>query len=80
MSEAKHSDQNQQRIHFSDNTGGVPKSDLPFIIAPGHAGNPETSETIGMFGVGAKRAVVALAMQVGIITRAKNADTSESPG
>jgi DNA gyrase/topoisomerase IV subunit B len=68
-------DQNQQRIHFSDNAGGVPKSDLAFIIAPGHTGNPETSETIGMFGVGAKRAVVALAMEVRITTRAKSADT-----
>lgn len=67
-------DQNQQRIHFSDNAGGVPESDLAFIIAPGHTGNPETSETIGIFGVGAKRAVVALAMEVKIKTRAK-ADT-----
>jgi DNA gyrase/topoisomerase IV subunit B len=62
-------DEIQQRIHASDNAGGVKKSDLHLIVAPGYTGNPEHQEIIGMFGVGTKRAVVALAQEVKIRTR-----------
>jgi hypothetical protein len=62
-------DKNQQRIHAVDNAGGVKKSDLHVIVAPGYTGNPEHREIIGMFGVGTKRAVVALAQEVRIRTR-----------
>lgn len=62
-------DTTQQRIHVADNAGGVRKSDLHFIVAPGYTGNPEHQEIIGMFGVGTKRAVVALAQEVRIRTR-----------
>jgi len=62
-------DKNQQRIHAVDDAGGIKKSDLHFIVAPGYTGNPEHQEIIGMFGVGTKRAVVALAQEVRIRTR-----------
>lgn len=65
-------DSNQQRIYFSDNAGGIKKSNLMNVVAPGHTTNLDTSPTIGIFGVGTKRAVVALAQEVKIRTRSTN--------
>jgi len=62
-------DANQQTIRAVDNAGGIKKVDLHFIVAPGYTGNPEHQKIIGMFGVGTKRAVVALAQEVRIRTR-----------
>jgi hypothetical protein len=62
-------DEIQQRIYASDDAGGIKQSDLHLIVAPGYTGNPEHQEIIGMFGVGTKRAVVALAQEVRIRTR-----------
>ena len=62
-------DKNQQRIQATDDAGGVRKADLNLIVAPGYTGNPEHQKIIGMFGVGTKRAVVALAQEVRIRTR-----------
>jgi len=59
----------QQTITVEDNAGGLPKSDLRFIVGPGETGTVPTDETIGIFGVGTKRAVVALAQDVRITTR-----------
>jgi len=61
-------DDNQQTIFVKDNAGGISKSDLPYIVGPGHTSNPETSPIIGIFGVGTKRAVVALAQDIKIKT------------
>lgn len=65
-------DSHQQTIQVSDNAGGVDRSELSFLVGPGHSGNVETDESIGIFGVGTKRAVVALAQDVSIRTRRKN--------
>jgi DNA gyrase/topoisomerase IV subunit B len=62
-------DKAQQTITVEDNAGGLPKSDLRFVVGPGHTGNATTDETIGMFGVGTKRAVVALSQDITISTR-----------
>jgi Histidine kinase-, DNA gyrase B-, and HSP90-like ATPase len=62
-------DKTQQTIRVEDNAGGLPKSDLRFIVGPGETGTAPTDETIGIFGVGTKRAVVALAQDVRISTR-----------
>lgn len=62
-------DEHQQRVHVSDNAGGIERSNLHFIVAPGYTGNIEYQDIIGMFGVGTKRAVVALAQEVRIKTR-----------
>jgi len=59
----------QQIINVSDNAGGVQKSELRFIVGPGQTSNLPTDETIGIFGVGTKRAVVALAQEIKITTR-----------
>ncbi|NOR47068.1 MAG: ATP-binding protein [Methanosarcinaceae archaeon] len=62
-------EKNQQTISVSDNAGGVKKSDLHLIVGPGQTSNLPDGETIGIFGVGTKRAVVALAQDIKITTR-----------
>jgi len=59
----------QQTITVEDNAGSLPRSDLRYIVGPGETGTNPTDETIGIFGVGTKRAVVALAQDVKITTR-----------
>lgn len=62
-------DKNQQTICISDNAGGVKKDDIHVIVGPGQTSNLPTDEIIGIFGVGTKRAVVALAQDIKITTR-----------
>ncbi len=59
----------QQTIRVTDNVGGVNKANLKFIVGPGQTGNLPEAETIGIFGVGTKRAVVALAQDITVTTR-----------
>lgn len=67
--------QQQQIITVEDDAGGLSKSELRYIVGPGQTGTKPTDETIGIFGVGSKRAVVALAQDVKIKTRYANEDT-----
>src|SRR5260370_25527411 len=62
-------DQGQQTITVEDNAGGVPETELRYIVGPGQTGTSPTDETIGIFRVGTKRAVVALAQDIKIKTR-----------
>jgi len=62
-------DKGQQTITVEDNAGGLPKTELRYIVGPGQTGTSHTEETIGIFGVGTKRAVVALAQDITIRTR-----------
>lgn len=61
----------RQLISVKDNAGGVKQSQLELLIAPGASRNAPEQELIGIFGVGGKRAGVALGEQVEIRTRAK---------
>lgn len=61
--------EDQKTICVEDNAGGLAKQDLPVIVGPGQTGTSSTDETIGFFGVGTKRAMVALAQDIKIITR-----------
>lgn len=65
----------QQTIIVADNAGGVKQSELSYIVGPGQSGTMPTDQTIGIFGVGTKRAVVALAQQVQIRTRFRRGKT-----
>jgi hypothetical protein len=62
-------DSERQLIQIKDNAGGVKEEDLRLLIAPGASLNSPDAETIGIFGVGSKRSVVALAESVTIKTR-----------
>jgi len=68
-------DKAQQTISVKDNAGGLPRADLRFVVGPGHTGTQPTDETIGIFGVGTKRAVVALAQDIRISTRCAKKET-----
>ena len=68
-------DKAQQTITVEDDAGGLPKSELRYVVGPGQTGTSPTDETIGIFGVGTKRAVVALAQDIKIKTRFRKQET-----
>ncbi len=68
-------DKRQQIITVEDNAGGLDKPELRYIVGPGQTGTSPTDETIGIFGVGTKRAVVALSQDIKIKTRYSNGKT-----
>lgn len=62
-------DVERQLISIKDNAGGVAHEDLRLLVAPGGSKNDPEAESIGIFGVGNKRAGVALGEHVLIKTR-----------
>lgn len=64
----------QQSIRIEDNAGGVPRTHVRSLVSPGDSRNKAEDATIGYFGVGSKRAAVALAMDISITTRTKGED------
>lgn len=70
-------DKNQQVIRVEDDAGGLPQSELRYVVGPGQTGSLPSQDTIGIFGVGTKRAVVALAQDISITTRHRRASTFE---
>lgn len=61
----------RQMIVVKDNAGGVQETDLRLLIAPGASRERSHVNLIGIFGVGGKRAGVALGELVEIRTRHK---------
>ena len=61
-------DSDRQMVALTDNAGGVQRENLRLLIAPGGSMNSPDGESIGIFGVGSKRAVVAIAEHVTIKT------------
>lgn len=70
-------DSGRQLISVLDNAGGVKRNDLHVLIAPGGSGNDRDAELIGIFGVGSKRAGIALGERVEIRTRYRKEATIE---
>lgn len=68
-------DPDRQLIVVHDNAGGIKHDELRLFIAPGGSRNDPDSEVIGIFGVGGKRADIALGEHVEIKTRHKKAQT-----
>lgn len=64
-------DPDRQILRVTDTAGGVRENDIRLLIAPGATGNAADQEVIGIFGVGGKRAAVALGERVEIRTRYK---------
>lgn len=62
-------DADRQLISILDHSGGVQEKDLKVLVAPGGSKNNPTAELIGIFGVGSKRAGIALGEKVEIKTR-----------
>lgn len=67
----------RQLISVKDNAGGVKQSELHLLLSPGGSRNDPGAEIIGIFGVGSKRAGVALGEEVRIRTRFRNEQTYE---
>jgi Histidine kinase-, DNA gyrase B-, and HSP90-like ATPase len=65
-------DTERQLISVKDDVGGVKFEDLYLLLAPGGSKNDPKSEVIGIFGVGSKRAGIALGEHVEIKTRYKS--------
>ncbi|EHQ05844.1 ATP-binding protein [Leptonema illini] len=59
----------QQTIQVSDNAGGIKESELSYIVGPGQTSSTSAKGSIGIFGVGSKRAVVAIAQEIKIASR-----------
>jgi len=64
-------DPDRQFIRVSDNAGGVREDQVELLIAPGASRNDVGAALIGIFGVGGKRAGIALGELVEIRTRHK---------
>ncbi len=62
-------------IKITDNAGGIKEQDLGVLISPGSSLNSPDENVIGLFGVGSKRAVVALAENIKIKTRHRKRTT-----
>ena len=62
----------RQFIQVRDDAGGVAEDHAEYLIAPGASGNDIGQALIGIFGVGGKRAGVALGELVEIRTRHKS--------
>jgi hypothetical protein len=62
-------DTERQLISVRDNAGGVPVDQIRLLIAPGATRPLDTAKLIGNFGVGGKRASVALGEHVTITSR-----------
>ena len=61
----------RQLISVVDNAGSVKHEELNLLVAPGGSRNDPSAEVIGIFGVGSKRAGIALGEQVEIRTRCR---------
>lgn len=68
-------DTQQQTIRISDNAGGIRKEELDHIMGPGKSSSNPDAAIIGIFGVGSKRAVVALSELIVIKSRFKSQQT-----
>jgi hypothetical protein len=65
-------DPDRQFIQVHDNAGGVSEDQADLLIAPGASRNDTGNALIGIFGVGGKRAGIALGELVEIRTRINN--------
>lgn len=58
-----------QSLVITDDAGGIAESDLGKLITPGASYSDGQASSIGIFGVGSKRAAVALARDIKVATR-----------
>jgi hypothetical protein len=68
-------DEGENKIEYEDNSGGIKEDLLSLIIQPGGTERTQEDETIGIFGVGSKRALVTLSRYSETISRYDSLDT-----
>jgi hypothetical protein len=59
----------RNEIVYEDDSGGIKEDILPLVIQPGATERTLEEETIGVFGVGAKRALIALSKYSETVSR-----------
>jgi Histidine kinase-, DNA gyrase B-, and HSP90-like ATPase len=65
----------QQVVQVLDNAGGLAQKDLKCLVSPGLSKITGKTESIGIFGVGGKRSVVAIAQKIAISSRYRKEPT-----
>ncbi|MEX5579865.1 ATP-binding protein [Pseudophaeobacter sp. A-200-2] len=65
----------RQLIAIRDNAGGVPRSDIQLLVSPGASRDEAGHQFIGNFGVGGKRAGIALGQRVEVTSRHGEGET-----
>jgi len=65
----------KNEIIYEDDSGGIKEEILPLVIQPGATERTLEEETIGVFGVGAKRALIALSKYSETISHFPDCDT-----
>lgn len=70
-------DVDRRMVAVEDNAGGIAPKDLSLLISPGGSRNAPEAQIIGVFGVGSKRASVAIGEHVEIKTRFKSGETRQ---
>lgn len=68
-------DVNNKSLSFSDNAGGIKEGNLNMVIQPGGTTRKPEQQSIGEFGIGLKRAIVALSRKTEVISRFESDDT-----
>jgi len=70
-------DPDRQLVSVTDDAGGVKEEELRLLLAPGGSRNDPNAKLIGVFGVGGKRAGIAIGEQIRIRTRYNKLDSFE---
>ncbi len=70
-------DQRLQKIKITDNAGGISQAEVVLFMSPGRTSNSGRDNSIGIFGVGSKRALVALAQNIRVQSRSGMQKTIE---
>jgi hypothetical protein len=68
-------DVSNKLLIYSDNAGGIKEENLNMIIQPGGTTRKPDEVSIGEFGIGSKRAIVALSAQADVVSRFESRDT-----
>jgi hypothetical protein len=68
-------DVSNKRLSYSDNAGGIKEENLNMIIQPGGTTRKPEDVSIGEFGIGSKRAIVALSAQAEVVSRFESKGT-----
>ncbi len=65
----------KKELTYEDNAGGIKEGNLNLLMQPGGTTRTPTENTIGEFGLGMKRGIVALAREAEVTSRFENEGT-----
>jgi hypothetical protein len=68
-------DVNKKSLVYLDNAGGILEKNLNMILQPGGTTRTPEDHSIGEFGLGSKRAIIALSREAEVVSRFESKDT-----